>query len=391
MATSHHKPVVISGAGPVGLALALGLQRRGVKTIVLEKKAEFDTHSRAVLVVPHTLQVFHDLGILQNFLDQGKRDDAVSLLRAPDRKLLFRFGFDSLKAVTPTPYSMAISQDRTNRILNDAAQAAGVDIRMGDGFEHFENTEDGVRVHHSKGEPIEAAVLAGCDGAHSGVRGQLKWDLEGKTYDGRALLVDVRIDPAADTEAGWITDPTHESFLFTLRFADGVWRIVESSITDDVDDADLPERARKLAGQLFGPTAWRETLWTSAYRKHERRSLRFVDGRVVIAGDAAHLNSPAGGQGLNAGIGDAARLAGAIATGLASEEDGGLEGALGAYEHDRITFFDEHVKPLTSALEFMETASPMTRRLIVGTAEFARHFGFERYFAKQLSMLTAHS
>ncbi len=385
MTFTSRKPVVISGAGPVGLTLALGLERRGIRTIVLEKKTELDPHSRAILSVPHTLQVFHDLGVLQPFLDQGKRNDAICLLRAPDRKRLFRFGFDTLSEATATPFAMAISQDRTNRILHDAALQAGAEVHMGDAFDRFEATGDGVRVHRSGGEPIEASLLAGCDGAHSGVRGQLGWELEGKTYRGRALLVDVRVDPTADTDEGWITDPTHESFLFTIRFADGVWRIIESSITDDVTDENLPDRAHRLTGQLLGPDAWRETLWASAYRKHERRAARFVDGRVVIAGDAAHLNSPAGGQGLNAGVGDAARLTEAIATGL----DGDLATALGAYERDRTTFFDKHVGPLTGALEFMETASPTMRRLIVGAAELARHVGFERFLAQELSMLPA--
>ena len=383
MTTSERLPVVISGGGPVGLTLALLLHRQGVKAVVLEKKVELDPHSRATLLVPHTMQVFHDLELLDEFVTQGQRNDAIRLLRTPDRKQLFNFSFDRLAQKTVTPFALALSQDHTEQILFDAARQAGIDVRMGDNFDHFEVTPQGVRVHHGGGEPIEASLLVGCDGAHSGVRDQLGWELEGKTYNGRALLVDVRIADEADTEAGWLTDPTNQSFLFTIRFGKNIWRIIEADIHDDVADDQLADRAQHLATRLFGAGACRETLWFSAYRKHERRSDRYVDGRVVLAGDAAHLNSPAGGQGLNAGIGDAERLAHAIVTGL----DGDLAAELASYERERTTFFDKHVRPLTDSLEHMETASPWARRLIVGAAELARYIGFEHFLAHELSML----
>lgn len=244
---------------------------------------------------------------------------------------------------------------------------------------------DTVRVYAVGGRATEAAFLIGADGAHSGVREQLGWVLEGKTYPTRAVLADVRVAPESDTREGWLADPKAASFTIGIRFADGVWRIIESAVADDVADADLSEHARALTAGLFGPRAWRETLWTAAYRKHERRSDRYVEGRVALAGDAAHLNSPAGGQGMNAGLGDADRLSRALIAGLAEPGRAGAE--LRLYEQARIARFDNDIRGLTDALEGMETLPAWVRNIGFSAVGVARAFGIERIVAHKLSML----
>lgn len=379
-------PVVIAGAGPIGLTLALILAQVGIRTIVLEKKSALDERSRATLIVPRSLQLFDRLGLLEPILAQGQRNDALRILRASDRKPILTFDFSDLADRTPTPFAVALSQDRTERILFEALQATRQsEIAFSTPFERFDAVEDKVRVHALGGRVIEADFLIGADGAHSGVRQQLEWMLDGKTYPTRAVLADVRVGAEYDTTEGWLADPKAASFTIGIRFGDGVWRIIEAAVDGDLADAALPDHARDLTAGLFGPDAWRETLWTAAYNKHERRAARYIEGRVVLAGDAAHLNSPAGGQGMNAGLGDADRLGRALIAALAQPKRTVDE--LQAYQQERITIFDEDIRGLTDALESMETSPAWIRRIAFSAMGVARALGIERIITQKLSML----
>ncbi|MCZ8158839.1 MAG: NAD(P)/FAD-dependent oxidoreductase [Rhizobiaceae bacterium] len=383
---SSNAPIVVSGAGPVGLSLALALARSGIRSVVLEKKPKIDAHSRATLIVPRSLEFFYRLGVLAPFLDQGQRNDAIRILRASDRKPMLTFDFSELADRTPTPYALALSQDRTERILLDAVLATGlVDIAFDTALERFDASEDGVHIIASGGRELEAKVLVGADGAHSAVRKQLGWELEGKTYPTRAVLADVSVSPEADTTAGWLADPNAGSFTIAIRFADGVWRIIEAAVDDTLAEEDLPGHAKLLTERMFGPGSWRQTLWTAAYKKHERRTSRLVAGRVVLAGDAAHLNSPAGGQGMNAGLADAELLARQLQQGLAQPHL--LQTNLHHYEQERIRAFDRDIRSLTDKLEAMETLPAWARSLMFSALGLARAAGLERIAARRLSML----
>jgi 3-(3-hydroxy-phenyl)propionate hydroxylase len=385
-ANFENVPIVIAGAGPVGLSVAFILARAGIRSLVLEKKVAPDLRSRATLIMPRSLELFERLSLLGDFLAEGERNDAIRILRASDRKLLVEFDFRELADRTPTPFVLALSQDRTERILLDAVRATGlVEVAFDTPLERFELRGDTVAVHAAGGRAIRAAFLVGADGAHSTVRSQLGWQLEGRTYPTRAVLADVRIASERDTTDGWLTDPDASSFRLAIRFADGVWRIVESTIPNEVADTDLPARAERLANSLFGDGAWRETLWTAAYHKHERRAVRYVDGRVVLAGDAAHLNSPAGGQGMNAGLADADLLGRCLVSAL--QAPGDAERLLAAYEQERIASFDHDIRGLTDALETMETVPAWMRRIAFSAVGLARAAGLESLVARRLSML----
>lgn len=136
---------------------------------------------------------------------------------------------------------------------------------------------------------------------------------------------------------------------------------------------------------MFGAGAWRETLWTAAYKKHERRSAQFAEGKVVLAGDAAHLNSPAGGQGMNAGLADADLLATEISAAL--PDPASLPDHLAFYEQQRIREFDRDIRGLTDGLETMETLPTWVRNLAFSVVGLARAAGIERLVARKLSML----
>jgi 3-(3-hydroxy-phenyl)propionate hydroxylase len=379
-------PVVIAGAGPVGLTLALSLARGGVRSLVLEKKQELDVHSRATLLVSRSLAHFEKLGVLPAFLAQGQRTETIRILRSTDRRPILSFDFAPLGDRTTTPYVLALSQDRTERILLNSVIASGmVEVAFADAFERFEQQGAAVLVTSATGRKILTSFLVGADGAHSAVRGQLGWSLEGKTYPTRAVLADVRIAPEADNTDGWLADLDAASFTIAIRFGENAWRIIEAAVPDDVTDDMLVARAQERTSALFGTHAWRATTWTAAYRKHERRSPHYASGRVILAGDAAHLNSPAGGQGLNVGLADAEELASALLEALTADDR--VPQLLRDYERQRIATFDDQVRGFTDNLEMMESAPAWLRRLGFSMIGILRAAGLEKRVAAKLSML----
>lgn len=385
---SKSHQVIIVGAGPVGLALALALGRAGIHSQVLERKQVPAPESRATLITPGALEFLEQLGVLPEILAEGERNDAIRILRSDDRTPLLTFDFSRFASETKTPFVVALSQDRTETILRDACAArTEISLNFGVDITDIDEDETDVFARTAAGEMFRGRFLVGADGANSTVRSTLGWSLEGKTYPTRAALGDVVIHEDFDTRAGWLIDPKASSFVLAIRFATGTWRIIDAAIGDDVTDADLPDRFRIATQNLFGKGAWRKTLWTSAYRKHERRCPRYVKGRIALAGDAAHLNSPAGGQGLNAGFADAAYLAQQLTLALA--HPAGADAALAEYEAHRTSRFDTEIRGLTDALERMESAPAWMRRLGFSMVGLLRLFGLERAAARKLSMLDA--
>ncbi len=385
--------VLITGAGPVGLALALALARRGVRSTVVERKPALDPHSRATLIVPRSLEILAGLGVLDRIVAEGEVNPAIDLRRAADRSALLRFAFTPLAGRTAVPFAVALPQDRTERILLDAALATGlVDVRFAAPLLRFHDGDAAVtaEVGGAGGDrSLRARYLVGADGAHSTVRRQLGWALEGTTYPTRAFLADVRVAPEADVRGVWLADPAARSFTVAVRFAGGadggVWRLIESAVPDTVTDDELPARARAVTERIFGPGAWRATRWTAAYRKHERRTPAQRRGRVLLAGDAAHLNSPAGGQGLNAGLQDVQSLAWRLAHLVdgAGDEDRLLD----SHSEERIRAFDADVRPLTRGIEQMETLPARLRSVVFSAVGLVARSPLPGIVAGRLSML----
>ncbi|MGL5864760.1 MAG: FAD-dependent oxidoreductase [Dermatophilaceae bacterium] len=385
--------VAISGAGPVGLTLALLLARRGIRVTVLEAKTRLDTHSRATLITPRSLEILTVAGVLDELVDAGQVYPTLDILRSRDHRPLLSLDFAGSDDQSATAFALAIPQDRTERILLSAVRATGlVDVRFGTPLRRFDDTGDHVLVTAGHGEPhsLRARFLIGADGARSAVREQLGWTLQGTTYPTRAFLADVTVAADAERPTGWLCDVTAPSFTLAVRFAEDhgeqTWRLIESAIPDQVTEADHAHRARAIADRILGAGAWRSTLWTSAYRKHERRVEQYRAGRIVLAGDAAHLNSPAGGQGLNTGLQDAVSLAWRLAGIL--NEPGDPDVVLDSYSHERAAAFDRDVRPLTDGIERMETLPAWVRRLAFAAAGPLRRGPLPRIVARRMSMLT---
>jgi 2-polyprenyl-6-methoxyphenol hydroxylase-like FAD-dependent oxidoreductase len=333
----HDHPVVIAGAGPVGLSLALGLSRCGVRSLVLEKKPALSPHSRALLITTRTLDVFRAWGVLDRFKAEGFFLTEVPVWvvgdSAPQVTLDLRrqAGESTIRGVLIMP------QDHTERLLLEAVQTSGLaEVRFSHAVTGFTQGATGVAVRYRGADGSEAEVgaafLVGCDGARSQVREVLGWPLEGKTYPARIVLADVRMRGERDQLPWPRLDPRPPGFCAAVRIEPQLWRLI-IPVPPAVPDAlaQSEEWIEERVTRVFGPGPF-EPVWISLFRIHCRNSPAFVHGRVVLAGDAAHLNSPAGGQGMNAGIHDAHNLAWKLRAAL---EGGSIQALLRSYEEER--------------------------------------------------------
>jgi 2-polyprenyl-6-methoxyphenol hydroxylase-like FAD-dependent oxidoreductase len=384
MTTSTDAPVLIAGAGPVGLALAVALAHHGVRSVVLEESADLSRHSKAPGVLPRTLETFAVWGVLDRCLAEGtflERPQAW----APGRdEPLVTIDLTRLVRTTSAPGVLILPQNRTERILLDHARASGLaDVRFGHRVSGFEQDADGVTVavdaQGGQGKRLRGDYLVGCDGAHSTVREGLGLELEGKTYPARLLLADVGIADARDALPWPRTTTRNQVALGALRVEAGMWRViaaVERDVTDE--QATAADHVGELVDTVLGAGPF-DLLWSSVFRIHCRTSPRFRDGRVLLAGDAAHINSPAGGQGMNSGIQDAHNLAWKLARVLAGAP---AEPMLASYEAERrpaiLTNVDRYTDLLTRGILLAPSRvrrSVLTLgRLVLGTSALTGRF-----------------
>jgi len=364
-------PVVIAGAGPVGLALSCALGHHGVASVVLEEDEALSRHSKAPGVLPRTLEVFRAWGVLDRVLAAGTLLTRPTVWSATSKQPLMTIDLAPLAEMTAVPGLLFIPQDRTEEALRDHALALGrADLRFGHRVTGFQQGDSGVAVdvEPARGAPyrIEGEILVGCDGPHSTVREALGWRLEGKTYPTRLMLADVSVGPELDGLPWPRVSTEGDEFGGAFRLGPDLWRILGNVAADVTDEAAVGRPAiDRRVERLFGAPP-RDVLWADVFRIHCRTSPGFRRGRVLLAGDAAHINSPAGGQGMNSGIQDAHNLGWKIARALAG---GAREPLLASYEEERraviLTNVDRYTDLLTRAFLL---APPLLRRVTLAGA-----------------------
>jgi 2-polyprenyl-6-methoxyphenol hydroxylase-like FAD-dependent oxidoreductase len=332
-------PVLIIGAGPTGLVLALWLTRLGVRVRIIDKTAEPGTTSRAVAVQARTLEFYRQVDLADAVVEAGVQVAAANLWvggAKAARLPLGRLG----AGLSPFPYALTYPQDAHERLLIERLDALGVEVERPTELIRFDQHPDQVRavLRRADGseEVCEAAYLGGCDGAHSAVREGLAVSFPGGTYSGLFYVADVdAAGPAADGEIHVDFEEADFLAVFPLKGAGRLRLIGPVSWEPDRDHRELTfdDVGKRGVGNL--KLAIARVNWFSTYRVHHRVAARFRQGRVFLLGDAAHVHSPVGGQGMNTGIGDAVNLAWKLAGVLTG---GAGDGLLATYEPERIGF-----------------------------------------------------
>src|SRR6202163_574092 len=338
-AATRDTDVLIVGAGPTGLVLALWLTRLGVRVRIVDKTAEPGTTSRAVAVQARTLELYSQMGLADAAIERGWRTIAVNFWVAGKKAAHAVFG-DMGAGVSPFPYALIFPQDEHERLLIDRLAEAGVHIERQTELLAFEAAAGGVLARlkrpHGASETCEAAYIAGCDGAHSALRQALKIGFPGGTYDHLFYVADVEASGATmNGELHVALDRTDFLAVFPLK-GEGRARLI-GTVREEAEHRQENLSWNDVSKRVI---EWiridvERVNWFSTYRVHHRVADHFRKGCAFLLGDAAHIHSPVGGQGMNTGIGDAVNLAWKLAAVLKEKSGATL---LESYEPERIGF-----------------------------------------------------
>lgn len=303
--------VLVVGAGPTGLTLAGELARRGVPFRLVDKAPEPTQLSKAIGVHARTLEILHDIGIADELISRGVKLRATQVFA--DGKTLVRASFEELDS--HYPFILSVPQSETEAVLTEHLTRLGGAIERGVELIELEQNGEGVTCTLRKldggQEKVTAKYVVGADGASSVVRKQIGLEFAGSSYAEQFLLADLRAtwDLPDDSVSVFFS---HEGVLAVFPLPKGRCRLIASTTVSASEETLAPTldevRARYRTASHF-PAELDEPLWLASFRLHCRQVDRYQVGRVFLAGDAAHIHSPVGGQGMNTGMQDAHNLA----------------------------------------------------------------------------------
>jgi len=359
--------VIIAGAGPVGLVLALCLAGRGHRVVVVEKLVDLlDQVRRAGTIHAATLEMLDDIGLYERLEPRGIVAPLVHYWNRGDSEPIAVFDHAVLAGDTRFPH--ALQCDRLKLVEESLKMASSndlIEIRTGTELVGFRQGPDSVTaaVETADGEhrELRGTHLVGCEGAHSVVRKQLGIDFEGFAFPDRTMTLSVLFDFDSLLRYGYrnyILDPVEWANLF--RWTD-LWRVVLPADVNADPEALLDDDVIETGLQRFHPTGTPyEVVSKSLYTVHQRVAETFRAGRALLAGDAAHVNSPIGAMGMNSGIHDAVNLAGKLSAVLRGEAP---DGVLDRYVRQRRHVAVAHVQAITIRnKKLMAEADPDVRR-----------------------------
>jgi len=335
-------PVLIVGAGPSGLNLALALIRRNAQCRLISEAEDPGEESRAMVVQARTLEFYGQYGFAGEVIEQGVVAETAHVREGGSNgsREVLSISFKEMGAgLSPYPFALAYPQDDHERFLIEKLKDAGCEVEWGARLTDFREGENGIRatIEHNTGrvEEVESVYICGCDGARSCVRETLHLGFPGGTYEQLFYVADVKIARGFSRDL-YINLGKH---ILTLMFpvrSSGMQRLI-GLVPSELSHRDKLLGFEDIRAHVEALLDIKVTAinWFSTYRVHHRVADKFRVGRAFLVGDAGHIHSPAGGQGMNTGIGDAVNLGWKIAHVLQNRADKTL---LDTYEPERIGF-----------------------------------------------------
>ena len=359
----HEVDVLIVGAGPAGLSLAIELRRFGVDCLVVDERdgPTPEVESRALAIHAATLEAFRRMGVVDRLREEGRAAHGFGVYRGASRLADVRLTLAPDE--TRFPFVLILPQGRTERVLADRLEDLDCGIEWGTRLASFKSDTAGATAELKEGgrtSYVRAKWLIGCDGARSTVRQGLGLTFEGTEYPERFLLADADVawDLSAD-EVSVVLTPEGAMIAVPL-VEEGRWRLIDAT---GRSDASAPEavvaRFRELAGPVSGLGGRvGAASWTSSFVIHRRVVDRYRAGRCFVVGDAAHLHSPAGGQGMNTGVQDAVNLAWKLAMVLRGEA---RETILESYDVERRPVAHRVLGATDRVMRLIASRNPLAR------------------------------
>ena len=375
--------LLIVGAGPVGLLLANECTRRGLRWQLVEAKSSQSAHSKALAIFPRTLEILDMAGLVGPFLEKANRVTSVSVIT--HGRTLARMHF----APEQTPYSFVamVPQNVTESLLAEALQRRGGSIEYDTKFVSAEQDDDSVLVtmeHGAERRKVRASFLVGCDGAHSYVRHAMNLPLEGGEYPDSFLLADIETNESLPAdELQLCPSELGPVAIFPMS---ATRRRVVATIEESEGDAPSLELVQKILAER-APSGFeaRSLHWSSYFRIHHRHAPQLRVGRMFIAGDAAHIHSPFGGQGMNTGMQDVWNLVWKLDLVLQGH---GNDKLLDSYSEERIPVIKNVIQTTDLLTKIMGTPNRWVQALRNTVMPMVSRLApFQHAFVKRLSEL----
>jgi 3-(3-hydroxy-phenyl)propionate hydroxylase len=371
MAPLERERVVVVGAGPVGMVCALALAKRGIPVTVFEQEDAPVKDQRAASTHPPTLEILDDLGITEKILSRGLISTAYRFHDRVTNSVVAEFDLDSMRDEFRFPFVLQYEQYKlTASIAAEYAGSGDFDVRFSHCVTGMVQSGDTIEVEVASPrgtERVQAAYVIGCDGGRSTVRRLAGIDFVGFTYPEQFIKIATSFDFATVNSnlvfRNYFSDPQEWCNLFKVRGerSDGLWRAVFPLQTDEEKKTALSGEQIEARLQKFFPKAGRyQVEYVNVYDVHQRVAETFRKGRILIAGDAAHVNNPIGGMGMNGGIHDAANLADKLARVIRRE---GPDDLLDLYSRQRRHAAMSYIQKQTIANKrLMEERDPKVRK-----------------------------
>ena len=375
--------ILIVGAGPVGLFLANECARRGLSFRIIEEHSSQSEHSKALAIFPRTMEIFDMAGVVAPFLVTANRVTSVAVMT--HERTLANMHF--IPEESPYPFVAMVPQDVTEKLLLEELRRRGGDVEYETTFVSGTEQDDAVKVTlERKGEPItlRASFVVGCDGAHSTVRHLLNLAFEGAEYEDSFMLADIETNETLPADQLQLC-PSDRGPVAIFPMSATRRRIV--AIIDKIEgDAPSLDLARKILSERAPSGIEARALhWSSYFRIHHRQAAQMRVGRIFIAGDAAHIHSPFGGQGMNTGLHDVWNLVWKLDFVLHGH---GNEELLQSYSTERLPVIKQVIETTDFLTKAMGTPSKLAQTLRDAVIPMVSRLApFQHAFVRRLSEL----